>query len=67
MSAYERIMHRTFRMNKRLLFASLHNDTKYFASSDKEFMINLTVDNVDVLLARAEQGGATHGRKMKEK
>jgi len=35
------------------------DDTKYFAPSEKEFMINLMVDDVDALLAKVEQGGAT--------
>jgi len=32
--------------------------TEYFAPSDKEFMINLVVDDLDGVLARAGAGGA---------
>lgn len=33
-------------------------NTEYFAPSNKEFMINLMVDDVDAVLAKAKQGGA---------
>ncbi len=33
-------------------------DTKYFAPSDRPFMINLRVDDLDALLAKLRQAGA---------
>lgn len=33
-------------------------DTEYFAPSDKQFMINLVVDDVEGLLARVAEAGA---------
>lgn len=34
-------------------------DTKYFAPSTREFMINFAVDDLDAMLARIEAKGAT--------
>lgn len=39
------------------VFSPFSADTEYFAPSDKEFMFNLMVDDLDAMLARcAEQG-----------
>jgi predicted enzyme related to lactoylglutathione lyase len=39
------------------VFASFKADTSYFAPSDKEFMFNLIVDDLDGMLARCAQHG----------
>ena len=39
------------------VFAPFKADTEYFAPSDKEFMFNLMVDDLDGLLARAAEHG----------
>lgn len=44
------------------VFSSFAADTDYFAPSDKEFMFNLMVDDLDAILARcAEHGVAPIG------
>ncbi|HWU90196.1 MAG TPA: VOC family protein, partial [Kofleriaceae bacterium] len=40
------------------VWATFAADTKYFDPSDKTFMINLRVDDLDGLLARLRAGGA---------
>ena len=39
------------------VFSSFKQDTDYFAPSDKEFMFNLMVDDLDGILARAKAEG----------
>ena len=39
------------------VFSSFAQDTDYFAPSEKEFMINLMVDDLDAILARAKAEG----------
>ena len=39
------------------VFAPFKADTEYFAPSDKEFMFNLMVDDLDGLLAQAAEHG----------
>jgi predicted enzyme related to lactoylglutathione lyase len=39
------------------VFSFFKNDTDYFAPSDKEFMLNLAVDDLDGVLARAKAHG----------
>ncbi len=39
------------------VFSSFKHDTDYFAPSDKEFMFNLMVDDLDAELARAKAEG----------
>lgn len=39
------------------VFSSFDADTDYFAPSDKEFMFNLMVDDLDGVLARAAEQG----------
>ncbi len=39
------------------VFSFFKEDTDYFAPSQKEFMINLAVDDLDGVLARAKQHG----------
>lgn len=41
------------------VWAPFNEDTDYFSPSGREFMINLVVDDVAGVLARAEEGGAT--------
>ncbi len=44
--------------NARGVWGPFDANTEYFAPSAKEFMINLVVDNVEGVLARARAGGA---------
>lgn len=39
------------------VFSPFKADTDYFAPSDKEFMFNLMVDDLDAILARAKAAG----------
>jgi predicted enzyme related to lactoylglutathione lyase len=39
------------------VFSPLKADTDYFAPSDKEFMFNLMVDDLDAMLARCAEHG----------
>ncbi|MGQ0533407.1 MAG: VOC family protein [Caulobacteraceae bacterium] len=39
------------------VFSSFPQDTDYFSPSNKEFMINLMVDDLDAILARAKAAG----------
>jgi predicted enzyme related to lactoylglutathione lyase len=39
------------------VFSPFKHDTDYFAPSDKEFMFNLMVDDLDAILARAQAAG----------
>ena len=39
------------------VFSSFKHDTDYFAPSDKEFMFNLMVDDLDGILARCAEHG----------
>jgi predicted enzyme related to lactoylglutathione lyase len=41
------------------VFSPFSADTGYFAPSDKEFMFNLMVDDLDGMLARAAEAGVT--------
>lgn len=42
------------------------SDTSYFEPSSKDFMFNLVVDDVDGVLARAVEGGATPAGEIEE-
>jgi predicted enzyme related to lactoylglutathione lyase len=39
------------------VFSSFKHDTTYFEPSDKEFMINLMVDDLEAILARVKAAG----------
>jgi predicted enzyme related to lactoylglutathione lyase len=39
------------------VFSPFKHDTDYFAPSDKEFMFNLIVDDIDAMLARCKSEG----------
>ncbi len=41
------------------VFSAFSADTKYFAPSDKEFMFNLMVDDLNGILARCAEHGVT--------
>lgn len=48
------------------VFSPFKSDTDYFAPSEKEFMFNLIVDDMDAMLARAEAAGVTPVRRLEE-
>ena len=48
---------RAFPQGARTVFSPFKADTDYFAPSDKPFMINLIVDDMDAMLARLAQKG----------
>lgn len=48
------------------VFAPFKADTEYFSPSQKPFMVNFVVDNLDAMLAQARQGGAVVEDKITE-
>jgi predicted enzyme related to lactoylglutathione lyase len=48
------------------VFSSFKQDTDYFAPSDKEFMFNLMVDDLDGILARAKAEGVEPIKLMRD-
>lgn len=53
---------RAFPMGARTIFSAFKSDTDYFAPSNKPFMINLIIDDMDGMLERlAEKGVALEG------
>ena len=52
--------------NSFCMWGPFSEDTEYFAPSTKNFMINLIVDNVELVLAKAKKGGATTIGKIDE-
>ena len=48
------------------VFAPFKADTEYFSPSQKPFMVNFVVDNLDAMLAQARQGGAVAEDKITE-
>ena len=48
------------------VFVPFKADTEYFSPSQKPFMVNFVVDNLDAMLAQARQGGAVVEDKITE-
>lgn len=48
------------------VFAPFKADTEYFAPSEKPFMINFVVEDLDAMLAQARAGGAQVDEKITE-
>lgn len=50
---------KAFPQGARTIFSGFKDTTEYFAPSDKPFMINLMIDDMDSMLARLKEKGVT--------